>query len=394
MAARPLLAPLCVIIGANTFSIGGFPALLPEMSSVAGLVDWELGILIGAFGFARMVADIPAGLLMQRHLRQALLGAPVALVGGVLCLGAGGPFWLLVLGRGLMAVGHTLGMLGGLTAILRHSAPGRLSSALSAYEFSAMIGVLGGVALVGSLPATVPWNVVIVLTCAPQLIGVLTLPLALRALPPEGLLPPATRAAAASLRPRRVVANGRSPLVVLAFASGAAIAITYSTVEQFLLPLRGSREFGLDRGGISRLLMTTQVTDLVALLPLGLLADRRGAGRMLALVLLSLATGALLIGFGGLRLVVLGCVFFGLGMAGWFLPLGVLRSVTSPERIGWLTAVYRVSVDAGMFLGPFLGGVLGAGRAGIFPVLFAASMLVIALRLLRYPWDRAAEPQA
>ena len=65
-----------MIVGANTFSIGGFPPLLPEMSSSAGLADWQLGILAGVFGFARMIADVPAGLLIQRRLRGALVAAP------------------------------------------------------------------------------------------------------------------------------------------------------------------------------------------------------------------------------------------------------------------------------------------------------------------------------
>ena len=72
-------------------------------------------------------------------------------------------------------------------------------------------------------------------------------------------------------------------------------------------------------------------------------------------------------------------------MAGWMLPLGVIRSVTSAERIGWLTAVYRVSIDAGMFVGPLAGGLLGLGRAGLLPLLSATAMAAIALLLLRAP---------
>jgi MFS family permease len=385
---RPVLAPLCVIVAANTFSIGGFPALLPEMSMVAGLADWELGILTGVFGFARMISDIPAGLFIQRHLRHALVLAPLGIVGGVLCLGAGGPFSVLVLGRGLMAVGHTLGMLGGLTAVLRYSASHRLGAALNVYEFSAMIGMLGGVMLVGSLPSALPWNLALIVTCAPQLVGVAVLPLALRALPRDSSVDPEPRADALVTTARPNASPGPSSLVILAFAAGTTIALTYTTVEQFLLPLRASRELGLGRSGVAYLLMTTQLTDLLALLPVGLLADRRGVGRVLGLVLFAFAAGGLLIGFGTLPLMVLGCASFGLGMAGWMLPLGVIRSVTSAERIGWLIALYRVSVDAGMFLGPFLSGVLGLARAGILPVLFAAAMTVIALGLLRHSHGR------
>lgn len=385
MTSWPLFASLCVVVAANTFSIGGFAPLLPEMSSEAGLADWELGILAGVFGFARMLSDIPAGLFIQRHLRHALLLAPFGIVGGVLCLGAGGPFWILVLGRGLMAVGHTLGMLGGLTAVLRYSPPHRLGSSLNVYEFSAMIGMLGGVMLVAWLPATLPWNIALIVTCSPQIIGILILPLTLRALPREGAADPEPRANVALPVPRPTSAPGPSSLVVLAFAAGTAIALTYTTVEQFLLPLRASREFGLGRSGVASLLMTSQLTDLLTLLPVGLLADRRGVARVLGLVLFAFAAGALLIGFGTLPLMAIGCASFGLGMAGWMLPLAVIRSVTSAERIGWLTALYRVSVDAGMFLGPFVSGVLGLARAGILPVLFAAAMAVIALGLLRHP---------
>ena len=384
-----------MIVGANTFSIGGFAPLLPEMSRGAGLADWELGILAGVFGFARMISDLPAGLVIQRHLRQALLCAPLGIVAGVLCLGAGGPFWLLVLGRGLMAVGHTLGMLGGITAVLRYAAPHRLGASLNVYEFSAMIGMLGGVMLVGSLPAALPWNVALIVTCSPQIVGVLILPLALRALPRDGAIDPASRTdTAIEPSPRR--APGPSRLVVLAFAAGTAIALTYTTVEQFLLPLRASREFGLGRAGVASLLMTSQLTDLLALLPVGLLADRRGVARMLGLVLFALAGGALLIGFGTLPLMAVGCASLGLGMAGWMLPLGVIRSVTSAERIGWLTAFYRVSIDAGMFLGPFVSGLLGLGRAGLLPLLSATAMAAIALLLLRAParGDRPATSAA
>jgi MFS family permease len=372
-----------VIVGANTFSIGGFPPLLPEMSTRAGLADWQLGLLAGVFGFARMISDLPAGLVVQRHLRRALLFAPLGIVGGVLCLGAGGPFWLLVFGRGLMAVAHTLGMLAGLTAVLRYSAPHRLASSLNVYEFSAMIGMIGGVMLVGSLPPAVPWNVALILTCSPQVVGVLMLPLALRGLPRERELgsEPRTDGAIASA-PRR--ARGPSRLVVLAFGAGTAIALNYTTVEQFLLPLRASREFGLGRSGVASLLMTMQLTDLLALLPVGFLADRRGVARVLGLVLFASAAAALLIGFGTLPLMAAGCASLGLGMAGWMLPLGIIRSVTPAERIVWLTALYRVSVDAGMFLGPFVSGLLGLARAPLLPLISVTAMSVIALLLLRH----------
>ncbi|HEU5320329.1 MAG TPA: hypothetical protein VFX28_05980, partial [Methylomirabilota bacterium] len=135
----------------NTFSIGAFPALLPEIGTVAGLPDWQLGTLAGAFGLARMAANVPVGLFLTRHLPRALVLAPVFLLAGAALLAVGGGFSTLLAGRILMGIGHTLGMLGGLTAILRYRARGALASSLNALELSAMVGMLGGVGLVALL---------------------------------------------------------------------------------------------------------------------------------------------------------------------------------------------------------------------------------------------------
>ena len=67
MPARGLIVLLCLLSAANTVSIGAFPALLPELGvAVGGLADWQLGAVAGVFGFARMLANVPAGLFMTQ----------------------------------------------------------------------------------------------------------------------------------------------------------------------------------------------------------------------------------------------------------------------------------------------------------------------------------------
>ena len=122
-----------------------------------------------------------------------------------------------------------------------------------------------------------------------------------------------------------------------------------------------------------------QVFDIAALLPLGVLADRRGTGRVLVAVLLVMAGASALVGFGTLPLVAAGCALYGLSMAGWMLPLGVLRHETPPEHVAWRTGLYRVCVDGGLFLGPFLAGLLGAGRARVLAGVWAVSLAVTSL---------------
>jgi len=181
-------------------------------------------------------------------------------------------------------------------------------------------------------------------------------------------------------------ASSNNPLALVGV--GAAVAVTYGTVASFLIPLRGSRDFGLDRAGIAQLFMLAQVCDIVALLPLGGLADRRGAPRVLAAVLVTLAAAVGLIAFGAMPHAIVGCVLFGLGMSGWMLPLGLLRSATPASQISWRTALYRVWVDGGMFIGPFLSGLLAVTHPGLLPGILVIALMVLAsvLFVARRAW--------
>jgi MFS family permease len=390
MPAQRLIVLLCLTGATTTVSIGAFPALLPEIGAAAALADWQLGAVAGAFGLARMLANVPAGLFITHHLTRALVLSPGLMLVGALLLASGGGFGVLVLGRALMGLGHTLCMLGNLTAVLRYRAGPGLASSLNAVEFSAMLGVLSGAALLSLLPRAVPWNAALLLACAPMVANLFLLPALRRALPSpasEGPRPffARSQAAAGASESADPPARRGGWLAVLAVAAGAAIAVSYSTVEQFAIPLRGSREFGLDRAGIARLLMLAQVVDVATLLPLGALADRRGPPVVLGSVLLVFAAALALIGFGSLPLLSVGCVLYGVSMAGWMLPVSILRSVTPPARVAWRTALYRVSVDGGMFAGPFVSGLLAARHAGVLPGVMLVILSLVGLALVLRP---------
>src|SRR5256885_2578151 len=102
-----LLAMLCLTTGLQTFSIGAFPALLPELGRGAALADWQLGAVAGAFGLARMLADLPAGLLMTHHVRRALIAGPAFVLVGIACVALGGAFAPPLLGRAPLGAGRT-----------------------------------------------------------------------------------------------------------------------------------------------------------------------------------------------------------------------------------------------------------------------------------------------
>ena len=376
-------ALLCLVVFSSTVCVGAFGPLLPEIARAQGLPDWQLGVLAGSFGFARMAADLPAGALATRRLVTSLTLAPIALLAGMLLLATAGPFPVLVLGRLLTGLAHTLVMVGSLTAVLQDRPGPRASMRLNTLEFAGMLGVLGGLALVGLLPERWPWNLTLLAATGPVVVS-LAGTLVLTRLVPGRLAsaPPTTPEAAARPMPSARAAPV-APIVRLMFALGVVMALAWSAVSQFVIPLRGTREFGLDRVGISGLLSLAQLVDLIVLLPVGWLADRIGRLPVLTAVAITLGFGLLAVGLGALPLLVIGCALFGLGMAGWMLPLGVIREHTDVTRLGWRTGVYRVGVDGAIFLGPLICGVLGPTHTPIFIALVGVAAFAIAVRLGR-----------
>ena len=376
-------ALLCLVVFSSTICIGAFGPLLPEIARVQGLPDWELGVLAGSFGFARMAADLPVGALATRRLAVVLTLAPVTLLGGMLLLATAGPLPVLVMGRFLTGLAHTLVMVGSLTAVLQDQPGPRASIRLNTLEFSGMLGVLGGLILVSLLPERWRWNITLLAAAAPVLVALPATLVLTRYFPARLGSPPraASTAAPAVASPGR--RGSPPPIVRLMFALGVIMALAWSAVSQFVIPLRGTREFGLDRAGVSALLSLAQLVDLAVLLPVGWLADRAGRPPVLAGVAAVLGIGLFAVGLGSLPLVGLGCALFGLGMAGWMLPLGVIREHTDVTRLGWLTGVYRVGVDGAIFLGPLICGVLGEAHTPIFIALVGVAAFAVAGRLLR-----------
>jgi MFS family permease len=374
-------ALLCLLVFCNTVCVGAFGPLLPEIARTQGLADWQLGLLAGSFGFARMVADVPAGALAGGRLGTVLSVSPLVLLAGVALLGTAGPLVVLLLGRFLLGLAHTFMMVGGLSALLLDDRGRAASMRLNTFEFAGMLGVLGGLLAVGSLPAHWGWNVSLLLASTPIVIPVAMGPLLRRRFPDHSPLH-------VLASPSGVSDPARGPgqrAVWLMFALGAAMALSWSSVSQFLIPLRGEREFALDRAGISRLLAMAQLVDLVALLPVGWLADRVGRREVLAGVALVLGLGTWGVGLGSFGLFATGAGLAGLGLAGWMLPLGVLREHTSPTRLAWRTGLYRVGVDAAVFVGPLACGALGPRATSVFIGLVGAALLVLGARLA---WGR------
>ena len=369
---------LFVLLFCNTFGVGAFGPLLPEIGRAQSLPDWQLGLVASAFGFARMAAAMPVGALVARRLVATLMAAPIVLVLGLVFLVSAGPLPVLLAGRFLLGISHTLTMVGGLTAILVESRRTSASVRLNVFEFAGMLGILGGLGLVAVIPSAWGWKVSLLFASAPALVPLLMIP-ALRREFPEAPPEPVGAAAAGEGMSRRREDTG---VIALMFGVGMVFALAWSSVSGFVIPIRGTREFGLTRTGISWLLGMAQALDLIALIPVGRLADRVGHGLMLGVSSVLLGLGVLGVGLGPFPLFAVGCACLGLGLAGWMLPLGVIRDHTSVGRLAWRTGLYRVGVDSAIFLGPLFAGTLGPARESVLLAIIGGAAMALGARLV------------
>jgi MFS family permease len=385
-AGRPFLRSrvglLSVLLLCNTFGLGGFNPLLPEIGRAQGMANWQIGLLASAFGFARMAAAMPTGAFVARRLGTALAAAPLVLISGLLLLVSGGPFWVLVAGRLLLGVAHTLAMVGGLTAILVDERGRNASVRLNIFEFAGMLGILGGLGAVALVPAAWGWKISLLIGSSPVLIPLLLTGTMRRAFPSAPMFERGVAPAERTMTRQR---PGSKSVIALMFAVGIIFALGWAGVSQFVVPIRGARDFGLSRTGISWLLAAAQSLDLLVLLPVGRLADRVGRGLVLGVVAVILGLGAIGVGLGSFVWFAFGCVCLGLALAGWMLPLGVIREHTPMARLAWTTGLYRVGVDGASFLGPFVCGLLGPSGETVFLTAIGVTGLALGVRLLWRP---------
>ncbi len=370
--------------------MGAFSPLLPEIARAGALADWQLGVVAGALGFARMATAIPAGWLAGRYLGTTLWASPALMLGGTVLLASSSSLSVLVLGRLILGFAYTLGTVSGLIALLLDDRGPRASVRLNVFELSAMIGVLGGLGLVGLLPGRWGWSSSLLIASSPLLLILAAVPSIRRRFPDASRAPEARAARASDAGRGDRHGNQMSVTLWTMFTAGIVLALAWSAVSQFLLPLRGAREFGLDRSGVSGLLILGQLVDIAALLPVGRLADGLGRTPVLGFVIVVLGLGTAAVGLGSFPWFVAGCACFGFGLAGWMLPVGVIREHTRTEHLAWRMGLYRVGVDAAMFFGPFASGLLGEENAGIFVTAVGGLALVLGGRLLFTPSGRRA----
>lgn len=367
---------LLMITGSTVLVMAGQGVIAPVLPLYArslGVSIAAVGLALGIFGLARLVFNIPIGIVSDRYGRRlVLVGGPFVVAMGMLWSGLANDLPQLLVARFVAGAGSAMYMTGAQLYLVDISTRMNRARFIATNQGALLAGIaigpgVGGL-LAGAYGLRMPFYVV---TGGAVVAGIYAF-----------LRIPETN------QPRERVAEPHAPVrAALRFAfSTDFIAVGIVTMAIFgtrlgaratLLPLVGSSKFGMSPAGLGGLFTATALVSLALVGPTAMLADRFGrkaaivpAGVVSAggIVLMAVAPTAFWLVGGALVTTV------GTGIAGPA-PAAYAGDISPPELRGLGMGLFRSAGDVGFVAAPSLLGLL-ADRTSIAWALVANAALM------------------
>jgi len=392
--AKRTVVVLSVIV---FFVMTGIAMITPAIADYAAFLGADpflAGLLVGALPAARVILDLPAGALGDRHGNVTMMkyGLAIIVVSSAIAAAAINYPMLLAM-RFLEGVGGAFYVTSSLAALARAAPPEKRGRYMGIYVNMLLVGqtfgpVIGGAVTVWSGSLRAPFASY-ALSAAVSLVLVHTM----LDLPDAGGDGRVDWSAAKRLvRDRHFLTVNFGVLSVFLVRGGIITTV---------LPFLTQMNWGLDLEGsaaMTGILITTMAAaSMLTMYPSGLVADRYG--RKWSFVS-ALFLGALVLPFihgtrdlaSAVPVMVLVGLMFGLAgpMASWATDLA------PPENMGVAMGVYRTIGDLGFLLGPVMMGALiqttsVGGEVSQIPFLFGSAWLLVGGLLLLTARDPSGE---
>jgi MFS family permease len=352
--------------------------LLPDIRNDFGVSIAAAGIIVGAYGLARLVTDLPAGWVSDAlgHRTVAVAGVVLLVISSVVGLFASSVALLLVsrIGSGIaVALVTTVG----LAALGASASSANRGKVMSLYHVANNVGIAAYPLLGGIIGAAYGWRTTFAVTIVLAIVaGALFVPVLLR------VRPDAQRGAVSQRSDGRVLPLRQRATAVAATNYGVvANMINRHGFRNTVMPLYAATSLGLGGISIASAIALMSIAGLFVATPGGMLGDRFGRRRVIMAGLAAVAVGDLVFIVTHDLVSFLVCAAL-IGFGDFFASsqTALLSEVVPSEHRTKVLAGYRFSADLGAFLGPvMLAAVMDLANAQASIILAAAVLLSASL---------------
>jgi MFS family permease len=353
-------------------------ATLPLYAESFGRTYVWVSFAVSAAALGTLVTDVPAGALLSRiGLRRAMiLGSGLVTVATIAVVFTEG-YGLFVILRVVAGIGTALWGLSRHALIAESIHPSQRGRAISVFGGINRIGVFGGPAVGGFIGTAYGLQAPFLFA---GLLAAVALAMAIFVIPARVSAPPAISFGQRwSVVGSLIRTNGRD-------LSAASVAQVFAQMirqgRQFIVPLYGAQQIGLDVAQIGLIMTSAALLDVAMFFPAGVVMDR--FGRKVAAVpsFAVMAIGVSLIplanSFTGLMAAAV-IIGFGNGLgSGTMMTLGA--DLAPKGATGEFLGIWRLIGDVGQVGGPLIVGTM-AGVLGLANSAFALAVVGVAAAL-------------
>lgn len=352
--------------------------LLPIIKDDFGISIAAAGLVVSAYGFARLLTDLPSGVALERvgERRVAVGGVALLVLGSI--IGAASPTveWLIVarvasgLGSGLMTAVTLTGL--SWTAGARNR-----GAVMSLFQLANNSGIAIYPLLGGAIGAFLGWRLTFVVSGVGAVIaGLILVPLLARieAGRKADVVSGKVDTLEFDISPRR-----RRFALGSIYAGVAANMIQRHGVRNTVLPLFAASVLSLGSLEIASAITLMSVVAIIVVTPGARLGDRIGRRRIVVVGLLIVALGDLVfIGAHNYWIFLIAAAVVGSGDFFSSSQTALLSELVEPRLRARVLTGYRFFVDIGALLGPLVLAAIFDGYGPYVAILTAIAVLVVA----------------
>jgi MFS family permease len=359
--------------------------VLPLYARQFGVSIAAVGVVVAAFGLARLLLNMPLGYLSDRWGRRFLLvGGPLVVSASMVAAGLAGSITSLTVWRFFSGAGSAMYMTGALVYLTDVSTSGNRARLIGFNQGALLFGQSVGPGLGGLIAEQFGLRAPFFFIAGSTLIASIYGFFRLEETRPARV--ETSDAGALEQTPSAWRQLLTSPLFLVIALVNFAVFFTRSSTRGTLMPLVGVDVLGLSVGQLGAVLTAMAVINLVFLPTASTMADRLGRikvitpsmiGTTIALAVLALSgdvTGFLV----GAGLLALATSISGPA------PAAFAADAVPAEMRGFSLGMFRTAGDLGLLAGPPVLGLIA--DAGGYGLAFGVNAAVVALATLVFVW--------